>query len=105
MSYKVTATDLTALSVNETDTVKSVLQNIAVILSTPKGSIPLYRSFGLSMEFLDKPAPVAKVLMISEVREAIEEWEPRATVLGVTFSEDASRPGALIPTVEVEISE
>ena len=38
MSYKVNATDLTNIRFNEADTLSSVLQNIAVILSTPKGS-------------------------------------------------------------------
>ena len=48
MSYKVNATDLTNIRFNETDTLSSVLQNIAVLLSTPKGSVPQYREFGLS---------------------------------------------------------
>jgi len=104
MTYTVTATDLTAIQLNEQELVNSVLQNIAVILSTRKGTIPLYRDFGLSMEFLDKPMPVAKVMMVSEVREAVERWEPRATVVGVTFSEDVTDPGRLVPTVEVEIN-
>lgn len=103
MSYKVSETDLSVIRLNETDTVRSVLQNIAVILSTRKGTVPLYRSFGLNMDLLDKPVPVAKVMMIAEVREAVETWEPRATVVGVSFSEDPARPGTLIPTVEVEI--
>lgn len=104
MSYTVTATDLTAIRLNEQDTVHSVLQNIAVILSTRKGSVPLYREFGLNMDFLDKPIPVARVMMIAEVREAIERWEPRATVLHVSFAEHISEPGRLIPAVEVEIN-
>ena len=104
MSYTVTATDLTAIRFNEQELVNSVLQNIAIILSTRKGSIPLYRDFGLNMDFLDKPMPVAKVMMIAEVREAIERWEPRATVTDVSFTEDAAVPGRLIPTVEVEIN-
>lgn len=104
MSYKVSATNLTALRLNETDTVTSVLQNIAIILSTMKGTVPLYRHFGLQTNFLDRPIPVAKTMMISNVREAIEEWEPRATVVAVSFSEDVSQPGILIPTVEVEIN-
>ena len=40
--------------------------------------------------------------MISEVLEAIEEFEPRAEVENVTF-ELGERPGALIPIVEVKI--
>ena len=104
MSYTVSATDLGNVRFNEIETINSVLQNIAVILSTPKGSVPLYRDFGLDWRHLDKPINVAKVLMISEVREAIERWEPRATVKSVSFSVDPAQPGTLIPTVEVDIS-
>lgn len=104
MSYMVSATDLKAIRLNEADTVNSVLQNIAVILSTPKGTVPLYRDFGLDWTFLDKPMPVAKVMLISEVREAIARWEPRAEVVNVYSSEDPSQPGVLIPTVEVNIN-
>jgi len=104
MSYKVSATDLKAIQFSEKNELNAVLQNIAVILSTPMGTVPLNRDFGVDWSFLDKPAPVAKALMVAPVREAIERWEPRATVLGVSFSEDPARPGVLIPTVEVDIS-
>lgn len=104
MSYTISATDLGNLHFNEIKTVNSVLQNIAVILSTPKGTIPLYRDFGIDWKHLDKPMPIAKVLMVSEVRETIERWEPRATVTDVSFTIDPSQPGTLIPTVEVEIN-
>ena len=108
MKYQVSAADrasLGALQFGEIDAVRSVLQNIAVILSTPKGTVPLYREFGLDWTMLDKPAPVARVLMVAEVREAIERWEPRATVTDISFSEDPARPGVLMPVVEVEIVE
>ena len=36
-NYLVSANDLTSISLGEQDTVASILQNIAVILSTPKG--------------------------------------------------------------------
>lgn len=104
MSYFVSAEDANNLRFNETDTVKSVLQNIAVILSTPKGTVPMYRDFGVNTEFLDLPMPVAKVRMISEIREAVETWEPRATVVGVRFSDARAAEGVLVPIVEVEIN-
>lgn len=104
MSYQVSAADLNNIRLNELETVSSVLQNIALILATPKGSVPFYRDFGVSNEFLDKPGPVARVMMIGEVREAIESWEPRATVSNISFTEDPMEPGKLIPTVEVEIN-
>ena len=96
MSYKVTASDIGAVQLNETDTVRSVLQNIAIILSTRQGTCPLYRGFGL-------PLPVAMPMMYSEVKEAVEEYEPRAEVVNVTFAADRNAPGRLIPTVEVNI--
>ena len=104
MSYIVSATDLKAIRLNEADTVSAVLQNIAVILSTPKGTVPLYRDFGLDWTILDKPMPVAKVMLISEVREAIERWEPRAEVVNVYSTGNPAQPGTLIPTVEVNIN-
>lgn len=105
MTYKVAAVDLSTVSLNEAETVASVLQNIAIILSTRQGTVPLYREFGLPMRFLDKPAHIAKPMIVSEVKEAIEKFEPRATFVRVAFEEDASTPGRLIPTVEVEINE
>ena len=104
MSYTVSATDLKSIQFNEKNELNAVLQNIAVILSTPMGTVPLYRDFGLDWSFLDKPTPVAKVLMVAPVREAVERWEPRARVLNVSFQTDPSQPGTLIPTVEVEIN-
>ncbi len=105
MSYRVSASSggLSKLRFNEQDTVASVLQNIAMILSTPKGSVPMHRDFGLEMEFLDMPTSQAEVLMVAPVREAVEMWEPRAVVQGVTFLRDSGRPERLIPCVEVEI--
>ncbi len=104
MRYTMSAASAGTLRLNETDRIASVLQNITMILSTRKGSVPLYRDFGLPMDFVDRPTPVARVMMISAVREAVEEWEPRATVLGVTFDQSAEQAGKLIPVVEVEIS-
>lgn len=101
MTYTVTAG--AALTLNETDTVASVLQNVAIILATRRGTCPLYRDFGISMDFLDRPMPVAKTLAYAEIKEAIEAYEPRASVIGVTFEEQADTPGLLIPIVEVNI--
>lgn len=101
----VSASDLSHIKFLKEDVVSDVLQNIAVILSTPKGSVPLYRDFGLDCSFLDKPKPKAEMMMRVEIREAIEKWEPRARVIGIAFSEDITNPGASKATVEVEISD
>ncbi len=104
MSYLVSKQDVGKYGLFETDEVRSVLRNIAVILATPLGSVPLYRDFGLDQSFLDKPKNQAEFYMTTPVREAIELWEPRAEFVNLTFLDDPSNPGRLIPIVEVEIN-
>ncbi len=103
MRYKVSSQDLSHLRLGETDTVEAILRNVAVILATPQGSVPLYRDFGLPWDFVDKPIPIARTMMVAPIREALERWEPRAAFAAIDFQLDPARPGRLIPVVEVEI--
>ena len=102
MAYVVKAFSLKKINLAPESTVEEVLQNIAMILSTPKFSVPLDRGFGLAQRFIDKPIQTAQPLLISEVLDSIEEYEPRAEVENVSFVL-GERPGALIPIVEVNI--
>ena len=102
MAYVVKAFCLKKINLAPESTVEEVLQNIAMILSTPKFSVPLDRGFGLAQRFIDTPIQTAQPLLISEVLDAIEEYEPRAEVENVDFVL-GDRPGALIPIVEVNI--
>lgn len=92
-----------ALKLGLTGETARILQRVAVVLSTPLGSVPMYREFGLDMSFLDKPEPVAEVMMVAPVREAVERWVPEVRVLSVT--RDRSEPGRLTPVVEVELTQ
>ena len=103
-TYTVTASAGEALELGAPETVRSVLQAIRIILTTPKGTVPMYRDFGVDMDFLDLPAPAAEQRARIEIKEAIEQWEPRATVKDITFSRDRLPAGGLVPTVEVEIN-
>ena len=78
MSYQVSEADLKNIRLNEQDTVASVIQNVALILATPKGTVPMYRDFGLDRDFLDMPIPDAETRMIAPIREAVEQWERAA---------------------------
>jgi len=102
VSQIVRAYDLENINLAPETIEQEVLQNVAVIISTPKYSVPLDRGLGMAQRFVDKPIQVAQAILISEVLDAIEEAEPRAEVLNVTF-ELGDRPGALIPIVEVNI--
>ena len=76
---------------------EEVHQNIRFLLATQKGSIPLNRDFGISLDLLDNPTPVAKQKLIAEIISAVEKWEPRAKVTKVWFEEDST--GKLKPQV------
>lgn len=82
--------------------IEEILQNVTMILSTIKATAPLYRDFGLSARFLDKPTPAAETILISELFDAIEKYEPRAEIINVSFERD-ERTGKVIPSLEVEI--
>ncbi len=103
MPHLVEAADLTKLLLVDDSSRASILQNVAVILGSVKGTIPLYREFGVSAEYVDKPIPVASVMVISAVKEAIEQFEPRVKVISVSCRSDPAEPGRLIPSVEVDI--
>lgn len=105
MRYTVRSDDKVSLELCQNDKVKSVLQNLHLLITTRKGTVPMYRGFGLSQKFLDKPIPVAQVLMTAETREAIDEYEPRAGFVGLSFEYDENIPGKIITVLEVEIDE
>jgi len=101
MSYTVSASRRDGLTLNETNRVESILQNISILLRTWQGDVPLRRELGLPMKFVDKPMNAAAPAMIVEIREAIQQYEPRAELVSVNFTQDAS--GILTPVVEVNI--
>ena len=103
MNYKVSTSDQNTVSLNEEDYIASTLQDIAVLLSTRQGSIPMYRKFGLPQRFLDMPTNTGIPVMIAEVTEAMREYLPNVELVEVIPSYDKDNPGRLVPTVEVKM--
>jgi phage baseplate assembly protein W len=79
-----------------------IAQNVRMILATPKYSVPLYREFGISRDMVDKPTEAAKSLIVGEILDAIQTYEPRCEVEDITFERD-ELSGRLSPAVEVKI--
>ncbi|MCM1059675.1 MAG: hypothetical protein NC452_05220 [Eubacterium sp.] len=102
MSYTVTASEPIKINLAPATLIEEILQNLSMILQTIKNTAPLYRDFGLSGNFLDKPIPVAETLLIAELYEAVEKYEPRAEIVNITFEQDIT--GKLNPCLEVEIN-
>ena len=80
---------------------EEILRNIRMILTTPIGSVPFDREFGIDWSILDKPLPQAKGLLTVEYIEKVKKYEPRARVRELTFEKN-SIDGVLIPEVVIE---
>lgn len=79
-----------------------VLQNIRTILTTIKGTVPLDRDFGIDAALIDRPINIIKPLLVKEVKEAIEKYEPRAKFHSIVWKGDGSQ-GKIVPIVKVVI--
>ena len=99
----VTADEPINISLAPATLIEEITQNVIMILSTVKNTAPLYRDFGISATFLDKPIAAAESIIIGEIYDAIEMYEPRAEILSVSFSRD-ERTGKLVPSLEVGIN-
>lgn len=80
-----------------------ILQNVRTILATPVYSVPLDRRFGVNGEFVDLPLPVAKAQIGQEIVTAIRRYEPRVSVIKITW--EAEQDGILKPKVQVRIND
>jgi len=81
------------MNVVEQDTIKSVLQNIQVILTTPKGSDVHRPDFGSELyKFIDQPLTALTVGKIKAyIVDEIERWEPRVKVKEVKLDRRLER--------------
>nr|WP_278430010.1 GPW/gp25 family protein [Brevibacillus laterosporus] len=82
---------------------EEILQNVYTILTTPRGSVPLDREFGIDTSILDDPTPVAKARATAEIFEKVNKYEPRVSITKVSFTE--KEDGVLIPVVKLAVKE
>lgn len=105
LSFPVTVDQRGAIALvgGETD----IAQAISIILATAPGERPMRPEFGCAVHdhVFDVLDPAAFGAIESAVRQAIERWEPRATVIDVDFDLDARDEGRLDIVLTYEIPE
>lgn len=79
---------------------QEVIQNIAIILGTIQKSVPMLRRMGTPGEIYGRPLAVAENMLVGEIYDQIEEYEPRAILGEVTFEQE-KMTGKLIPIIEL----
>ncbi len=85
--------------------IEEITQNIKLILTTIKGTVPLDRNFGIDISFLDNPIPKAVMRAKISILETVKKYEPRVEVLKVELINDALniQDGKVTVKVEVKI--
>ncbi len=78
---------------------KSQITRIKNLLSTPVGSVPYDRNFGIDYSILDRPVVEAKVLLMAEIINKIRKYEPEIVSIEINFSVKGS---SLIPLVVIK---
>jgi len=79
-----------------------IMQNVHMILTTPAGTVPFDREFGVNMSFLDLPLERSKAKMTVEYITKINKYEPRASISSVTFEYDELN-GCMYPKVVIDL--
>lgn len=79
---------------------EDVEQCIRILLGTPRGSVPHHPELGCDLwRYLDLPVDRARPFVVREVVDAVQRWEPRAQLVGVTASADPGDATALVVDV------
>ena len=74
-------------------------RQLALLLSTVEGSMPLDREFGVNMDYIDKPIEVAKSLYAAEVTKKILKFIDKVRVEEITWQ--WTENGTLRPKVAI----
>lgn len=78
-----------------------VLQNVAIILASVQNSCPMVRGLGITGDVYGRPLPAVQNLLVSEIYDQIETYEPRAIIGGVDFETD-NLTGQIIAVAAIE---
>ncbi len=74
-------------------------RQIALLLSTREGSIPLDREFGLKLDFVDRPSEAVKALYTAEAAKKTARFIPSVRVREVRWT--GTEDGKLRPRVVI----
>lgn len=81
---------------------QEVMQNLSLLIGTVRYSLPLAREMGLGSEYLHRPQNAAQALIVQDIYENAETYEPRVNILNVNFGAD-SATGETYIKIEAEV--
>ena len=79
-----------------------VMQCVRNILTTPKGTQPMDRDFGIEIDFLDSPVLETRARAEQSCFMALRKYEPRAVLRQVRWNAD-TMSGKFWPDVLIQV--
>ena len=83
-----------------TGTTSDIAKTLKTIFSTPQGTVPFDRNFGIDISILDEPSNLAQGKLTVEFARKVQLYESRVKVKEIIFSIDDNNN--LIPKVRFE---
>jgi phage baseplate assembly protein W len=102
MAFNITATPIGR--VYGATGLQQVWQNVNCLLNTRVGDVPLHRAMGINIDFIDKPIPVAKAEVSSDIVLKMRQYEPRLIIKAFNFDNSDSLNGNLVPNLVVDVN-
>ena len=78
---------------------EAILQRVATLLATRRGTLPLDRRFGISGQLVDQPARRVAARIRAEIVDGLARYVPEVRVTTVRFVVTGE---AVVPTVGIE---
>lgn len=103
MTYEINGSETPPINFAPATIAEEVMQNVRMIISTVKHSVPMDREFGIDGAVVDRPINIAKAHLSNEIFRAVRRYEPRAVIESIEFDGDES--GRLTPKIKVQINE
>ena len=88
MTYETLITQNMTVDFSPPDLLSEVTQNLRTIITTPKGSVPMFREFGVDGGIVDLPVNSALAKIQSDIIMAVKKFEPRISLTHINFEGD-----------------
>lgn len=102
MVYEINGGETPPINFAPATLAEEVLQNVRMIISTVKYSVPMDREFGIDGAVVDRPVNVAKAHLTNEIFRAVRRYEPRAEITDIDF--DGAGSGQLTPRIKIRVN-
>lgn len=102
MAEIIITTNSEQLPYRRLDRVDRVVQNIRNILNTYKYEVAYNRDLGINPDIIDKDTETMKSIIMQDLFNNIQKYEPRATLKSVDIKE-VSSDGKITAEIKIEI--